>query len=196
MKQSYRWLSALGVASALSCGVVTQSPAQAPIARRAQPVAPELVGNAWLNTPGGKPISLSGRRGQVTVVQFWTFGCSNCRVNLPIYARLFEKFEKRGVTVIGVHTPESDYERDPQNVAAQVKSLSITYPVLLDAGSENWRKWGQQYWPTLYIADKAGRVRGKWIGELNYGSANGEAQVVASIEKFLAERLTQTCAAI
>jgi hypothetical protein len=89
--------------------------------------------------------------------------------------------------MIGIHTPESDYERDPKNVAAQVKQLGIKYPVLLDANGENWRKWNQQYWPTLYLIDKAGRVRGKWIGELAYNGAKGEAEVAAGIEKLLAE---------
>lgn len=188
MKPSHRWLAAFGVASGMSLGwLTTQSRAQNPLPLASKPLAPELVGKTWLNTPDGKVISLASRRGHVTVVQFWTFGCSNCRVNLPIYARLFEKYEKRGVTVIGVHTPEFDHERDPKNVAAQVKQLGIKYPVLLDPQSENWRKWNQQYWPTLYLLDKAGRVRGKWIGELNYNGAKGEAEVGAAIEKLLAE---------
>ena len=152
-----------------------------------QNLAPELVGSAWLNTSGQKPISLASRRGKVTVVEFWTFACSNCRANLPIYARLQRKFAGRGVEIIGVHTPELPFERDPKNVAEQVKQLGISYPVLLDPQSENWRRWNQKYWPTLYLVDKAGHVRGKWEGELNFGGANGEAQVAQGIEKLLGE---------
>lgn len=195
MKPSSRWLAGLSVAAGMSLGwSATQSRAQnpVPIPLATAPRAPELVGRSWLNTPGSQPISLASRRGEVTVVEFWTFACSNCRANLPIYARLFDKFEKRGVTVIGVHTPESDYERDPKNVAAQVRQLGIRYPVLLDPQSQNWRRWNQQFWPTLYVLDKTGHVRGKWVGELNYQGADGEAQVAASIEKLLAENTPQT----
>ncbi len=203
MKNWHRWLIAPAVASGIiglgSSGFIAaqtraqsrvQSRAETPAfmeKRAAQPVAPELRGTGWLNTPGQKPVSLASRRGKVTVVQFWTFACSNCRANLPIYARLQRKFAAQDVEIIGVHTPELDFERDPKNVAAQVKQLGITYPVLLDPQSENWRRWNQRYWPTLYVLDKSGVVRGKWEGELNYGGANGEAQVAKSIEKLLAE---------
>ncbi len=196
MKPTHRWLAALSAGAGMTLGwAATSSRAQnspapqlvAAKPSKSQPIAPELVGGSWLNTPQGKPLSLAGRRGKITVVQFWTFACSNCLANLPSYERLFEKFEKRGVTVIGVHTPESDYERNPKNVARRVGELGIKYPVLLDAQGQNWRRWGQQYWPTLYIIDGAGRVRGRWIGELNYGGAKGEAEVAASIETLLNE---------
>jgi peptide-methionine (R)-S-oxide reductase len=146
-----------------------------------------LTGGAWLNTPGNKPITLASRRGKVTIVEFWTFGCSNCQANLPAYARWHKKFASRGVAVIGIHTPETAYERDPKNVARRVKELGITYPVLLDANNENWNRWNQRYWPTVYLVDKAGRIRQHWEGELNWNGAGGEAKLAAVVEQLLKE---------
>ena len=194
MKKIQKGTLLLAGAAALAAGLAwrAQTPqvnaAQAQERSRATqsnaPVAPELVGSEWLNT---EPISLASRRGKVTVVEFWTFACSNCQANLPSYAQWNKKFAARGVEVIGVHTPETAYERDPKNVAKQVKRLGITYPVLLDAKMTNWNRWGQQYWPTTYVLDKAGRVRVKWLGELESGGGNGTAKISAVIETLLKE---------
>jgi len=144
--------------------------------------APELVGKSWFNT-NGKPLTLASRRGKVTVVEFWTFGCSNCRNNLPAYARWQKKFAAQGVEVIGVHTPESDYERNPKNVEKFLRDEKITYPIVTDENHENWRRWNQQYWPTVYLIDKTGRVRHRHVGELR----GEEAGVTRRIETLLKE---------
>lgn len=147
----------------------------------AQTQAPELVGKQWLN-PDGKSLSLESLRGKVTVVHFWTFECINCRHNLPAYARLQKKFEKLGVQFIGIHTPELESERNPDNVAKAIKELGITFPVLIDAKMDNWNLWGVRYWPTVFVLDKQGRVRLRWEGELNWQGATGESQVANVIE--------------
>ncbi len=144
--------------------------------------APELVGKQWFNT-GGKPLTLASRQGKVTIVEFWTFGCFNCRNNLPAYARWQKKFAAQGVQIIGVHTPETDSERDPRNVEKFLRDENITYPIITDAAYQNWNRWHQQYWPTVYLVDKAGRVRYRYIGELR----NNEAQVTQYIETLLKE---------
>ena len=150
--------------------------------------APELVGGPWLNTPNGQPISLANRRGKVTIVEFWTFGCSNCLANLPAYAKWHEQFKPKGVEIIGVHTPELDREKNLDNVKAQVKKLGIEYPVLLDNDNRNWRNWNQRYWPTVYLIGKDGRVRAGWEGELDYNGASGTARMTKQIEALLAEK--------
>lgn len=149
--------------------------------------APELVGSQWLNTPDGKPITLQSRLGKVTVVHFWTFECINCRHNLPAYARLQKKFEKLGVQFIGIHTPELEAEKDPDNVAKAIKELEIAFPVLIDGQMANWKNWGVHYWPTVFVVDKHGRVRFKWEGELGWQGADGEAQVTSAIRALLTE---------
>lgn len=178
-----KWTKRLGgtaLAGALGMAGFVSSPSDAaPQGRQ----APEITGNRWFNTRGGQPLTLAGRRGKVTVVEFWTFDCSNCRVNLPAYERWEKKFAPQGVEVIGVHTPETQEERDPKNVERFVRGHGITYPVVVDEGGENWNRWNQQFWPTVYIIDKAGRVRSTYIGELH----EDEAKATRDIETLLKE---------
>jgi len=89
---------------------------------------------------------------------------------------------------VGVHTPETPAERVTANVVRRVKQIGITYPVLLDTQGTNWQRWGQQYWPTVYLIDKHGRVRYRWVGELEYNHAGGEAQMAGLIQGLLKEK--------
>ncbi len=149
--------------------------------------APELAGNSWLNVPAGTKLSLAARKGKVTVVHFWTFGCINCKRNLPAYNEWQKRFSARGVEIIGIHTPETEAEKDPANVAKKVKELGITYPVLIDESSNNWKLWQQRCWPTVYLVDRQGRVRYAWEGELEWQHAGGTAKMTQLIETLLAE---------
>jgi thiol-disulfide isomerase/thioredoxin len=166
--------------------------ASAPVAAQQNPriidlPAPPLVGTQWLNTTNKKPIVLDSRKGKVTIVHFWTFGCINCKRNLPAYARWEKKFSKKGVTIIGVHTPETDEEKITENVVREVKQIGINYPVLIDEKGKNWSNWEQQYWPTVYLLDKRGHVRAYWVGELEWNRAGGEAIMTRKIEQLLRE---------
>ena len=172
----------------------------APAAQPAQPFAfnlpaPKLAGKAedWLNTEGKK---LEFEKGRVYVVEFWTFGCINCQRNLPAYARWQKRFADQKLTIIGVHTPETAEEKKTENVIAHVKQLGITYPVLLDQAAVNWKKWQQQWWPTVYLVDKKGQVRYRWLGELNWQKATGDEDMAKCIEKLLAEGGTGTNASV
>jgi thiol-disulfide isomerase/thioredoxin len=146
---------------------------------------PALTGEAslWLNTD--KPITFE--KGKVYVVHFWTFGCINCKRNLPAYDRWVKHFGK-DVTFIGVHTPETESEKKFENVKDAVKRYGITYPVLFDPKSENWNRWQQQWWPTVYLIDKQGRVRYYWMGELEWQNAGGEAKMRRFINQLLQEK--------
>ncbi|HLO99051.1 MAG TPA: redoxin domain-containing protein [Fimbriimonas sp.] len=145
--------------------------------------APEFIGTEWLNSE--KPITMASRKGKVTVVHFWTFGCINCKRNLPPVQRLYDKFKARGVEFISIHTPELKEERDVENVKKAVKDNNIKYPVLIDPQYENWKAWKVEYWPTFFIIDQAGNIRGNWAGELNYNGSQGEAKAAAYIEGLL-----------
>jgi thiol-disulfide isomerase/thioredoxin len=135
---------------------------------------PALTGEAslWLNTE--KPITFE--KGKVYVVHFWTFSCINCKRNLPSYERWYKRFGK-DVTFIGVHTPETESEKKFENVKEAVKKNDIKYPVLFDPKSENWKRWQQQWWPTVYLIDKQGRVRYYWMGELEWQGAGGDGKM-------------------
>lgn len=89
--------------------------------------------------------------------------------------------------IIGVHTPETPREKVSENVARRTKELGITYPVLIDTPGENWRRWDQRWWPTVYLLDHKGRVRYRWTGELEYRNAGGEAIMTRLIEGLLAD---------
>ena len=111
----------------------------------------------------------------------------NCQRNLPSYGRWQKQYSGKGVDIIGVHTPETASERVAANVEKKVKELGITYPVLLDQQGTNWGRWGQAYWPTVYLIDKRGHVRYRWLGELEYQKAGGEATMGKLIERLLKE---------
>ncbi len=149
-------------------------------------VAPEIRDvEAWINSP---PLTLAALRGKVVVVHFWAFGCINCVHNLPHYQGWYEKFSKSDVTIIGIHTPETPTERDLDNLRANVKQRDIQYPVAFDLKAENWKAWGNNVWPAVYLIDRRGQVRAWWYGELNWQGAKGEESMRQRIEALLAEK--------
>lgn len=155
--------------------------------RTANLKAPELAAGTWVNTPEGKPISLADRKGKVTIVHFWTFACENCEHNLKAYGRVYREFAPEGVEMIGIHTPELEFEKKEENVKEAITKKNIKFPVLIDGAGTNWKNWRQQVWPTVYVLDKAGYVRFQWQGELAWKGATGEAQLRAAVKKLLKE---------
>lgn len=133
-------------------------------ARRA-PQAAAFSEGTWINSA---PLTLDNLRGRVVLVDFWTFGCYNCRNTLPTLRRFDERYRERGLSIVGVHTPESGYERTLANVRSRVRELNIRYPVVTDNEGETWRAYGVQAWPTVVILDKQGRIRYTHIGEGHY----------------------------
>lgn len=113
----------------------------------------------------GAPVSLRALRGRVVVVHFWTFGCSNCRHMLPRYTAWLERWGSQGLSVVGVHTPEMDYERDPTALARFVRDEKIRWPVVVDADEAIWRRFRVAAWPTIVVIDRAGVVRATFVGD-------------------------------
>jgi thiol-disulfide isomerase/thioredoxin len=148
--------------------------AQIVVAGEPAPLAPELPrldAGHWLNTP---PLSLAALRGRPLLIEFWTFECANCRNTLPWLERIHARYSQQGLTVIAVHTPEFDRERNPEAVARAVSQLGIRYPVLIDNGYVYWRALGNQYWPAFYLIDAGGRVVDRRIGELHAGERRAD----------------------
>jgi thiol-disulfide isomerase/thioredoxin len=149
------------------------------------PRAPEPAAIArWINS---NPLTLEGQRGKVVVLHFWTFGCINCRHNLPYYNQWRKDFPEEQLEIVGVHTPETDGEADEENVVAQVKQLGVTYPVAIDNDRATWQAYKNRFWPAIYLIDKSGRVRYRWDGELEYKDAGGDRKLRSYIKKLLAE---------
>ncbi|WP_434603307.1 cytochrome c biogenesis protein DipZ [Pseudomonas sp. R1-7] len=133
----------------------------------AQGAMPALDGAVqWLNSP---PLSSESLRGKVVLVDFWTYDCINCQRTLPYVNDWAKKYEKDGLVVIGVHTPEYGYEKIINNVREQVRKLDIQYPVAIDNQYAIWRAFNNQYWPAHYFIDAKGQVRYSHFGEGRYG---------------------------
>jgi thiol-disulfide isomerase/thioredoxin len=169
----------VGLGAALATGQVP-----APVELNGRP--PEFTGiEAWLN---GKPLDWKALRGKVVVVHFWTFGCINCIRNYPHYKRWDADLGKKGLVVIGVHTPETAAERRLARVQAKVKANGMTYPVAVDTNGKTWQAWANQLWPAVYLVDRKGVARYRWYGELNHGRVKGEPVMRQKIEDLLAEK--------
>jgi cytochrome c biogenesis protein CcdA/thiol-disulfide isomerase/thioredoxin len=133
--------------------------------------APNFAGiTAWLNTPGGKPLSISALRGKVVLVDFWTYSCINCQRSLPHVEAWYKEYAKDGLVVVGVHTPEFAFEHVVSNVRAQAAALGVRYPVAVDDNYATWNAYDNEYWPADYLIDAKGDVRSVHFGEGGYST--------------------------
>jgi thiol-disulfide isomerase/thioredoxin len=142
------------------------------------PTAPELSNGIWINS---EPLTLKGLQGRVVLIEFWTFACYNCRNTLPSLKKWDAQYRDKGLTIIGVHTPELDFERDIDQLRREVAALGIKYPVITDTDYSTWKAYGVEAWPTVFVLDKQGRVRWTHVGEGYYD------QTEEVIKKLLAE---------
>ena len=132
--------------------------------------APEFAKGSWINSD---LLTLEKLRSHVVVVEFWTFGCYNCRNTLPSVKEWDAKYRDRGLTIVGVHTPETDSEYSLDNVRKEVPALGIKYPVVTDNDYKTWKAYGVEAWPTIVVLDKQGRVRWSHVGEGRYEETEG-----------------------
>jgi len=142
--------------------------------------APDLATGNWINS---EPLKLKELRGRVVLIEFWTFGCYNCRNTLPFIKGWHDRYRDKGLTVVGVHSPEFDEERDVEKVRSEVGSLGIHYPVVTDNDYQTWNAYNVEAWPTVFLLDKQGRIRWKHVGEGDYAEAERMIQqLLAEIE--------------
>jgi len=141
--------------------------------------APELTAGDWINS---QPLELKDLRGRVVLIDFWTFGCYNCRNTLPFVKRWDDRYREKGFTVIGVHSPEFAEERKVENLRREVASLGIRYPVVTDNDYQTWGAYNVEAWPTIFLIDKQGRIRWMHVGEGDYDEAE------RMIQELLAEK--------
>jgi thiol-disulfide isomerase/thioredoxin len=127
--------------------------------------APEISGQTWFNS---KPLKLAELRGKVVLVEFWTFGCFNCRNVEPYVKAWHQKYADHGLVVIAVHAPEFSYERVIANVERYLREHSILYPVAIDNEFNTWKRYNNGYWPAVYLIDKRGTIRYLRVGEGGY----------------------------
>ena len=121
--------------------------------------------DGWINSD---PLSLDDLGGKVVVYDFWTYSCVNCVRTLPYLRAWYSRYEGDGLEIIGVHSPEFEFEKDVGNVEAAVEDLEVTWPVALDPDHRIWDSFANQYWPAKYVTDREGKLRYVHFGEGAY----------------------------
>jgi thiol-disulfide isomerase/thioredoxin len=119
----------------------------------------------WINSP---PLTAEGLRGRVVLVQFWTYSCINWIRTAPYVRAWAEKYRQQGLVVIGVHSPEFEFERQLAKVRWAAERFGVEYPVAVDNEYAIWRAFDNRYWPALYLIDGQGRIRHRHFGEGEY----------------------------
>jgi thiol-disulfide isomerase/thioredoxin len=126
--------------------------------------APE-IGRVWLNST---PLSFRQLRGRVVLVDFWDYTCVNCIRTLPYVQAWHERYRDKGLTVIGVHTPEFAFAQYESNVERGIREFGLTYAIVIDSDREIWKAFANRYWPTKYVLDHEGYLRYAHFGEGGY----------------------------
>ena len=141
--------------------------------------APELIpGGSWLNTD---PLNLAGLKGKVVLIDFWTYSCINCQRTFPYLRTWHEKYKDSGLTIIGVHSPEFEFEKDLDNLREAASDFGLKYPIMQDNDFATWLAYDNHYWPAKYLIDKDGFIRYVHFGEGAYDET----------EKMIQELLTE-----
>ncbi len=140
--------------------------------------APDVVTRGeWFNIDGlgaaaqDGVITMEELRGKVVLVDFWTYSCVNCVRTIPHLRSWYDTYRDDGFVIIGVHTPEFAFERNPENVREAMQELGVDWPVVLDNEYEQWRAYENRYWPAHYFIDAAGRIRYFHFGEGKYDTS-------------------------
>jgi thiol-disulfide isomerase/thioredoxin len=150
-------LSAAGPGAAANPGLIDAA---------SRPPAADFTGtDGWLNS---RPLTIGGLRGKVVLIDFWTYSCINCLRTFPHLQALESDYASKGLVIVGVHSPEFDFEKNPGNVAAAVKREKVTWPVCLDSEMATWNAWQNNVWPAEYLVDPQGRVAFAHLGEGDY----------------------------
>ncbi|MBI5358651.1 cytochrome c biogenesis protein DipZ [Candidatus Amesbacteria bacterium] len=124
-----------------------------------------IAGGQWF---GSTPLTIAGLKGKVILIDFWTYTCINCQRTLPYVQKWWTKYKDRGLVIIGVHSPEFEFEKNPNNVAKAIKDFGLTYPVVQDNDFATWQAYDNQYWPAKYLIDRDGTIRYTHFGEGKY----------------------------
>ena len=128
--------------------------------------APEVKGiKAWINS---EPLTIEELRGKVVLVDFWTYTCVNCIRTFPYLREWNERYADDGLVIVGVHSPEFEFEKDYSNVLKATRDNGITWPVGQDNDFETWDSYSNRFWPATYLVDKDGVVRYSHFGEGAY----------------------------
>ena len=143
-------------------------------------LAPQLIpGGQWFNS---EPLKLSDLKGQVVLIDFWTYTCINCIRTLPYLKAWDEKYRDKGLVIIGVHTPEFEFEKNPDNVKKAIADFGLKYAVIQDNDYATWNAYSNRYWPAKYLIDKDGHIRYTHFGEGEYDATEKAIQQLLAVD--------------
>ena len=129
-------------------------------------LAPELAGiTGWVNS---EPFKLEDHRGDVVLIDFWTYTCINCIRTFPYLKEWHEKYADEGLVIVGVHTPEFEFEKERDNVVEAAGKHGLRYAIAQDNDFATWRAFSNRFWPAKYLIDKDGYIRYQHFGEGAY----------------------------
>ena len=140
--------------------------------------APALAAKGWINTA---PLTSADLAGKVVLYDFWTYSCINCVRTLPYIRAWYDRYRANGLVIIGVHSPEFDFEKVKTNVESAVKRLGVTWPVALDNDKTIWNAFDNQYWPADYVADRTGEKRYSHFGEGDYANTENVLRALLGV---------------
>ena len=140
--------------------------------------APALVAKGWINSP---PLTPAALKGKVVLYDFWTYSCVNCVRTIPYIRSWYDRYRANGLVVIGVHSPEFDFEKNHANVRRAVKKLGVDYPVALDDDMTIWNTFGNQYWPADYLYNRSGHQADVHFGEGGYTATENEIRKLLGV---------------
>lgn len=144
---------------------------------------PKIIGDTWFNS---KPLTPEDLNGRIALIDFWTYSCVNCRRTIPYLKEWWKKYKNEDFVMIGIHTPEFEFEKDSKNVERAIKDLGVGWPVVLDNEHINWNNFSNHYWPAKYLFNKTGKLVYEHFGEGSY--AETEAAIIKLLNKGGIER--------
>ena len=135
---------------------------------------------SWLNSG---PLTMKSLKGKPVLIDFWTYSCVNCLRTLPHVKRWHDRYTKLGLTVIGVHSPEFEFEKDEKNVRGAMERFGVEYPVVLDNDFAIWKQFANRVWPHVFLIDAHGAIVFDHAGE------GGTAEIEKEIQKTYRQNL-------
>lgn len=174
-----------GADSAPGSAQTTRSTADTPATTTAVPDLPDrgphpelLDIDGWLQSD---VTSLEELQGKVVAVQFWTFGCRNCKATIPHMRELYRKYQDQGFEIVGIHAPEFGFEAEFDNIDQAATDLGVTWPIVLDTKKRTFHSWQEGptgHWPRIYLLDRDGHIRYDHIGEGRYDQTDAAVQAL------------------
>ena len=139
-------------------------------------LAPEFSGiTNWINS---SPLTLQELRGNVVLIDIWTYTCVNCIRTIPYIKEWYSRYQDQGLVIIGIHAPEFEFEKLTANVERSMIDLDISWPVAQDNNMKTWDSYGNMYWPAKYVLDKNGVVKYRHFGEGSYAETENAIRIL------------------